>query len=203
VYETSKHVRVILNDLHIRDWQSEPHNQHQNPAEQHWQDVKHISNDIMDHTGYYASCWMLVLCYVMFVMNHLANPALDWGIPLQLLTGNTVLDIRIILCFPFWHKVYAQAINPTYPTDTKEQLCCMVGFSETVGHAMTAYKLLTCDTNKIIHRSSIRSAEDPSTVNVRAAPLDGDNIKQYIKSKQDSLQQISKVADELPLDVKR
>jgi hypothetical protein len=133
-------------------------------------------------------------------MNHLANPALDWDIPLQRLTGNTV-DISIILCFPFWHKVYAQAINLTYPTDTKEQLCYMVGFSENVGHAMT-YKLLTCDTHKIIHRSSIHSAEDPSTVNVRAAPLDGDNIKQYIKSKHDSLQQISTVADELPLDVK-
>jgi hypothetical protein len=107
----------------------------------------------------------------MFVMNHLANPALDWDIPLQRLTGNTV-DISIILRFPFWHKVYAQAIDPTYPTDTKEQLCYMVGFSENVGHAMT-YKLLTCDTHKIIHHSSIRSAEDPSAVNVRAAPLDG------------------------------
>jgi hypothetical protein len=203
-YETSKRFQIILNDLHIRDWQSEPHNQHQNPAKRRWQDVKCISNDIMDRTGCYTSCWLLVLCYVMFIMNHLANPALDWDIPLQRLTGNTV-DISIILRFPSWHKVYAQAIDPTYPTDTKEQLCYMVGFSENVGHAMT-YKLLTCDTHKIIHHSSIRLAEDPSTVNVRAAPLDGpldgDNSKQYIKSKHDSLQQISTVADELPLDIK-
>jgi hypothetical protein len=136
----------------------------------------------------------------MFVMNHLASPALDWDIPLQCLTGNTV-DISIILRFPFWHKVYAQAINPTYPTDTKEQLCYMVGFSKNVRHAMS-YKLLTCDTHKIIHWSSIHSAEDPSAVNVRAAPIDGDNIKQYIKSKHDSLQKVSTVEDELPLDVK-
>jgi hypothetical protein len=54
-YETSKRVHVILNDLHIGDWQSEPHNQHQNPAERRWQDVKRISNDIMDRTGCYAS----------------------------------------------------------------------------------------------------------------------------------------------------
>jgi hypothetical protein len=46
---------------------------------------------------------LLVLCYVMFVMNHLANPALDWDIPLQRLTGDTV-DISIILRFPFLIK---------------------------------------------------------------------------------------------------
>ena len=198
--ETSKRVHVILNDLQIGDWQSEPHNQHQNPAERRWQDVKRISNDIMDRTGCYTSCWLLVLCYVMFVMNHIANPALNYDIPLQRLTGDTV-DISILLRFPFWHKVYAVAENASYPSDSKEQLCYMVGFSETVGNAMT-YKLLTCDTNKIIHRSSIRSAEDPLTQNIRAAPIDGDTIKQYIKSKHDGLKKVSMVEDELPLDVK-
>jgi hypothetical protein len=153
----------------------------------------------MDRTGCYASCWLLALCYVMFVMNHLVNPALDWDIPLQRLTGNTV-DISILLRYPFWHKVYAIAQEVSYPSDTKEQLCYMVGFSENVGNALT-YKLLMCDTHKIIHRSSIRSAEEPSTTNVRAAPIDGENIKQYIKSKHDTLQKISTIADELPLDV--
>jgi hypothetical protein len=197
--EISKRVHGILNDLQIGDWQSEPHNQHQNPAECRWQDVKHISNDIMDRTGCYASCWLLVLCYVTFVMNHLASPALDWDIPLQRLTGNTV-DISILLRCPFWHKVYAIAQDVSYPSDTKEQLCYMVGFSENVGNALT-YKLLTCDTHKIIHRSSIRSAEEPSTSNVCAAPIDGENIKQYIKSKHDTLQKISTITDKLPLDV--
>ncbi|KAG7357923.1 hypothetical protein IV203_014510 [Nitzschia inconspicua] len=157
----------------------------------------------MDRTGCFPSCWLLVLGDVMFVMNHLANPALNWDIPLQLLTGNTV-DISILLRYPFWHKVYANVPNAMFPSDTREQLCWMVGFSETVGHAMT-YKLLTCDTKKIIHRSSIRSAEDPSTVNVRAAPVDGESIKQHIKSKHDALQEISTAPDghtpSLPIDV--
>jgi hypothetical protein len=132
-------------------------------------------------------------------MNHLANPALNWDIPLQRLTGNTV-DISILLRYPFWHKVYAIAQDVSYESDTKEQLCYMVGFSENVGNTLT-YKLLTCNTHKIIHHSSIRSAEEPSTSNVRAAPIDGENIKQYIKSKHDTLQKISMIADELPLDV--
>ncbi|KAG7345262.1 reverse transcriptase RNA-dependent DNA polymerase [Nitzschia inconspicua] len=180
-YETSKRVHVLLNDLHIGDWQSEPHHQHQNPAERRWQDIKRISNDIMDRTGCLPSCWLLVLCYVMFVMNHSANPTLNWDIPLQRLTGNTV-DMSILLRYPFWHKVYANVPNATYPSDTREQLCWMVGFSETVGHAMT-YKLLTCDTNKIIHRSSIRSAEDSSTINVQAAPVDGEEINRDSREK--------------------
>jgi hypothetical protein len=65
------------------------------------------------------------------------------------------------------------------------------------------YKLLTVDTQKIIYRSSsIRSAEDPSTVNVRADPIDGDSIKQHIKSKYDKLHEVSTLTDELPIDVK-
>ncbi|KAG7340139.1 hypothetical protein IV203_006543 [Nitzschia inconspicua] len=67
------------------------------------------------------------------------------------------------------------------------------------------YKLFTCDTNKIIHHSSLRSAEDPSTINVRAAPADGESIKQHIISKHDTLQETSTVPDEhkpdLPIDV--
>ncbi|KAG7340138.1 hypothetical protein IV203_006542 [Nitzschia inconspicua] len=93
---------IILNDLHVGNWQSEPHHQHQNPAERRWQDIKRISKDIMDRTACFPSCWLLVLCYVMFVMNHLANAAFNWDIPLQRLTGNTV--------------------DTTYPSDTCELL---------------------------------------------------------------------------------
>src|SRR4030095_521056 len=38
--EISKKVQDILWNLIIDDWQSEPHQQHQNPAKQRYQDVK-------------------------------------------------------------------------------------------------------------------------------------------------------------------
>ena len=38
--EISKCVQEILWTLYIPSWQSEPHHQHQNPAECHYQDVK-------------------------------------------------------------------------------------------------------------------------------------------------------------------
>ncbi|KAG7344871.1 reverse transcriptase RNA-dependent DNA polymerase [Nitzschia inconspicua] len=140
-YETSKRVHVILNDLHIGDWQSEPHHQHQNPAERRWQDIKRLSNDIMDRTGCFPSCWLLVRCYVMFVMTHLANPALNWDIPLQRLTGNTV-DISILLRYPFWHKVYANVPSATYPSDTREQLCWMLHGESLKQHIKSKHDML-------------------------------------------------------------
>jgi hypothetical protein len=199
-YETSKCVNVILNNLHIGAWQSKPHKQHPNPCERRWQDVKCVSNDIMNRTGCYTSCWFLVLTYILFVMNLTTTKSLGWSISLQLLTGNTV-DISILLRFPFWHKVYAQREDATYPSTTSKQLCYMVGFADNVGHALT-YKLLTVDTQKIIYHSSIRSAKDPSTANVCAAPVYRESLKQHIKSKYDKLHEVSTLTDELPIDVK-
>ena len=40
--EICKCVQEILHTLYIASWQSEPHYQHQNPAEHHYQDVKHF-----------------------------------------------------------------------------------------------------------------------------------------------------------------
>jgi hypothetical protein len=48
----------------------------------------------------------------------------------------------------------------------------MVGFSETVRHAMT-YKILTDGTDKVIHRSKVCTALDPDAPNVRTELPDG------------------------------
>jgi hypothetical protein len=49
--EISSRVKDILRSLIIGDWQSEPHQQHQNPAEQKYQDIKGMANTIMYRTG--------------------------------------------------------------------------------------------------------------------------------------------------------
>jgi septum formation inhibitor MinC len=38
--EISEHVKQVLQPLHISTWQSEPHQQHQNPAERQYQNIK-------------------------------------------------------------------------------------------------------------------------------------------------------------------
>jgi hypothetical protein len=75
-----------------------------------------------------------------------------------------------------------------FPSETTERKGHFVGISEHVGKAMT-YKILTDDTNKIIHRSSIRSALQPHERNMHADAIIGEtdtqNPKSVIKSKYD------------------
>jgi hypothetical protein len=62
--EISGRVKDILRSLIIGDWQSEPHQQHQNPAERKYQDIKRMANTIMDRTGSPPTTWLLALMYV-------------------------------------------------------------------------------------------------------------------------------------------
>ena len=49
----------------MRDFQSKPHHQHQNYAEQCIQEIKHIANGLMDRTGMLNHCcWLAVFGYV-------------------------------------------------------------------------------------------------------------------------------------------
>jgi hypothetical protein len=57
--ETSKEVRSILSTYCISSWQSEPHQQHQNPAEWQYQTVKQLCNTILEQTGAPTYCWLL------------------------------------------------------------------------------------------------------------------------------------------------
>jgi hypothetical protein len=68
--ETSKEVCGILCTYGISSWQSEPHQQHQNPAEWRYQTVKQLCNTILDRTGAPAYCWLLCLMYVCFALNN-------------------------------------------------------------------------------------------------------------------------------------
>ena len=55
--------------------------------------------------------------------------------------------------------MYYKHDDSDFPSETTEGHGHFVGISEHVGNTMT-FKILTSDTNKIIHRSSVRSAEN-------------------------------------------
>jgi hypothetical protein len=71
--EISNKVKDILHALHILDWQSEPHQQHQNPCKCCYQTIKVMANTILDHTGSSAFLWLLCLGYVCFLLNNVAS----------------------------------------------------------------------------------------------------------------------------------
>jgi hypothetical protein len=66
----SHKVKDILRTLCSDKWQSEPHQHHQNPAEQRYQTIKNATNRILDHTGAPALLWLLCLQYVCYLLNH-------------------------------------------------------------------------------------------------------------------------------------
>ena len=68
--EISERVKQVLRPLHISTWQSEPHQQHQNPAEREHQNIKRLCNTILDRSGAPAYTWLLCLMYVCFLLNN-------------------------------------------------------------------------------------------------------------------------------------
>jgi hypothetical protein len=179
--EISNKVVDILRALFISSWQSEPHQQHQNYAENRYQTVKTMGNTILDHTGAPSYTWLLCLTYVCFILNFTVSSALNGGVPIQRATGSTN-DISALLRFRLWEPVYYKLDDSTFPSESREKSGRFVGIAENVGHFMT-FKILNEDTKKIIFRSNVRSALDPKTKNLRLDPLSGEtSIPVIIKS---------------------
>ena len=75
--EISNKAKDILRHLHIQDWQSEAHHQHQNHCERSYNDIKHTANRLLDRTGSPPNLWLLALQYVCHLLNHTACPSLN------------------------------------------------------------------------------------------------------------------------------
>ena len=180
--EVSKRVLDIFRAYNIDDWRSEPHHQHQNHAERRWGVTKPLVNLILKISCAPASAWLLALLYVLYILNQTATPSLGWRTPLEVLDGDTP-DISAMLQFEFWEPVYYRdgSDGVSFPSGHPEKLGRFAGFAENVGHAMT-YKVVTDDTNKIIHRSVIRSAR--TALQKSRGDQSGD-IPEVLKSKYD------------------
>ena len=184
----SEKVKHILRALFIRAWQSEPHQQQQNPAERRWQTVQSTANTILDRTGAPAYTWLLCLKYVCYLLNHCWDATIR-NVPLTALTGVTV-DISPLLRFHFWQPVYFRMDDDDagFPSDSKEVFGHIVGISEHCGHMMT-WKVLSHDTKKVMNRSRVRAVR-PDERNFRAERPRGetDSREPIIKSAHDSSQ---------------
>ena len=146
--EISKYVQEILWTLYIAPWQCEPHHQHQNPVECHYQDVRQMCNTILNCTSAPPYCWLLCLIYVCFVLNNCYSDNIKGA--LLCLATNTTNDISPLLCFNIYEPVHYHMDDIPFPSMSKECHGCWVSSSENVGNIMT-FNVLTDDTLKIIH----------------------------------------------------
>ena len=156
-----------VKDLHrlylIKDAQSEPHYEHQNPAERRIQDVKRMTHTIMDRVGCPSKFWLLCQLFVISLLNVLATSR--GTIPLAVVTGEAV-DVSAFLTFHFWQEVFFEE-----PNTHDERLGRWVGVAQSTGDALTYY-VLSNDTQQLLVRSNVRAAKDPVFPNHRSRPPD-------------------------------
>ena len=123
------------------------------------------------------------------MLNRKTTPSLNWKTPLEALDGDTP-DISAILQYQFWEPVYYRVneSDVSFPSNSPEKLGRFVGFAESVGHALT-FKILTDDTQKVISRSVLCSAQDSSLQKVK---YDGDDeVPEVLQSKYERLDGIT------------
>ena len=133
---------------------------------------------LLNRTGALADCWLLSLTHTMFILNHTFNYTIK-NVPLNSATGSTC-DVSPLLRFTFYQPVYYVHDDSEFPSDSTESQCRFVVVSENVGHAMT-FKILSPNFNKILHRSNVRAADDPSLANLKYGFLNASNIVKYLR----------------------
>lgn len=154
--EIGRHVQDILRTYMIGDWQSEPHCQHQNPAERRYQVAKRLTNTILNRTGAPASMWLLALQYAATILNLSATQSLQWRIPLAVLTGQTP-DTSLLLQFRFWDPVWFQHVAPSFPSDSPEIFGRFVGFAPSIDHQLT-FRIFDPASGRVLAWSVVRPA---------------------------------------------
>ena len=161
-------VRNILRMYAISNFQCEPHHQHQNPAERKIQEVKKLTNAILDCTGTHHRFWLLCLLFVVQLLNVLASESLNWETPTYKATGQRP-DISPFLIFHFGELVLYSHDNK-FPSDSPELRGYYMGPASHQGDILT-HLILTIDTEQVITRSAVRKANDPDNPNFRAMAI--------------------------------
>ena len=171
--ETSFKMKDLFRMYIIKDKQSEPHYQHQNPIERRIQDLKRMMYGIMDRVGCPPSFWLLCLLYVIHLLNVLSNS--KGCIPLTVVTG-TQTDISPYLDFHYWQEVFVEVPGGG------EQLAHWCGPSHKQRDFLTYFVLLE-DTKQLVTRSNVRYAKDPLFPNRSQCPAPSDGDTNMLVSK--------------------
>ena len=143
--KVSRAVKNLQRLYMIKDRQSEPHYQHQNPIECHIQDVKRMSNNIMDRVGCPAKFWLLCTLFTISLLNHLVN--VNGVIPMSLITSQDT-DILPSSHFTSRKKSFLQNLTPPSALDAGLGLLPSTGMPLcTMCSPMTLSKLLSALTS--------------------------------------------------------
>ena len=157
--QTSQVWNSIMRKYNCSDQFIEPYNPQQNPAERRIGVLKGYMKRTIQDTGCAPEAWYRLACHAADVINHTAYKSLNWRTPLEMSLGETP-DISGLLFFKFWEKVYYYD-----PPEEKEKKGRWLGRAINYGDTM-AFWILTSDTNELIVRGTVRSAENTTRPNL-------------------------------------
>ena len=174
----SQEMVKVLRFYNIKGQTSTPKQQNQNPAERRIQDIKHMTDSIMDCTHAPAPYWLLCTLFVCSLYNVLSLHKLGGKSPEQMLT-NQVPDISPFLAYRWWEPVYYHEPDSKFPSETRERLGRWIGPAKDCGDIMT-FNILDAQTGLLVKKSVLCPALDNQNINLRAeldllASLDGES----------------------------
>ena len=142
----------IMRRYNSADKFTEPYNPQQNPAERVIGVIKNAMKRTMMDTGCDPQAWYRLACHVSNIANHTAQASLNWRAPIESSSGETP-DISELIYFQFWERIYYYD-----PPSEEEKLGRWLGRATNYGNTM-CYWILTSDTEQLIVRGTMRSAE--------------------------------------------
>jgi hypothetical protein len=142
----------------IKELQCEPHHKHQNFEEHRIQEDKKPSNILLDQTGSSPSLWLLCVQYVVYFCNLLKTERLQRKTNREAATGQRP-DISSLMAIHWYETVYlnhytSTSANPSFPSESPERLCRIVGIAEHRGDSLT-FLVLDLVTTQVVARSGL------------------------------------------------
>ena len=156
---------------------TEPYNPQQNSTERAMSHHKDLLEKMLILTGCDTRAWFKLSNYISEVQNRIALKTLEWRTPLEIRDGETP-DISAYLLFSFWEKVYymdPDSVTGKFPNN-KEKIGRWLGVTQNHGDTFCFY-ILTEETEQIIVRGTIRSAEHTERKNKSLFDLLNGDIK--------------------------
>ena len=181
-FQIGRAVQEILCMYAIKDFQCESHHQHQNYAERRIQEVKKLSNTLLDRSGSPPLLWLLCVHHIVYLLNRLSTegfqfsgkhrlrqpPFNNWTfLPFWLFIGMHLFTLNIISL---------TSSTPSYPSESQERLGRIVGIAKHKGDCLT-FLVLDSVTSQVVARSELHSGLTSTSPNFRSLlPSDGGEV---------------------------
>ena len=178
--EMSKQWNEIMRKFWVKDTFTEPYHSNQNPFERAFASHKEKLERVMIESGCDPRAWFKAACHVADVSNHTAVKSLGYRTPIEVRDGETP-DISALCQFKFWELVYYQKHNTNFPSQAGTE-----GLGRWMGRAMNhgdkmCYYILDDETDEIIVRSMVRSAEETNRPNRGLGEEHAESQREQIK----------------------